>query len=452
MILAGIYLMSRVKTAKLGNKLSAFSTLVAITMTLVYMEVFTRDTLTILISIIILILIGTVLGIWLTVKVKMIEMPQVVAVLNGLGGATSAMVGSVTMFTAQMKTFELFTAILAVVIGVITLIGSLVAALKLSGKIDGTPIVLSFHQLYILLSFILLIACFSIPFFISEAIWWGLFLIILLSSIFSLLSTIRIGGADMPITISLLNSFSGVAGAIAGMAIGNVLLVAVGGVVGASGLILTQIMCQSMNRKLVDILLGKTSVRKTIGKEERQININNRPFVNSELSLSTLLKEAKRIVIVPGYGMALAQAQHLLKQLSDQLKLKGKDVKFAIHPVAGRMPGHMNVLLAEADVDYDELFEMERINDEFKNTDLVIVVGANDVINPAARSAKGTPIYGMPVLNVDEANHVIICNYDLKPGYAGVPNPLYESSENVTLLLGDAKESLQKLIIEITKS
>lgn len=260
----------------------------------------------------------------------------------------------------------------------------------------------------------------------------------------------------MPITISLLNSFSGVAGAIAGMAIGDILLVAIGGIVGASGLLLTQIMCRAMNRHLMDILLGKTSAGAAPSAEDTvEKPTDPEPAAESvqagqpDSSPAALLKSARRVVIIPGYGMALAQAQHLVKQLSDRLETNGAEVKFAIHPVAGRMPGHMNVLLCEADVPYDKLYEMDAINPEFGETDVAIIIGANDVVNPAAREAEGTPIYGMPVLNADQAKHIIICNYDLKPGYAGVENPLYSRKEGVTLLLGDAGETLRGMLESI---
>ena len=307
------------------------------------------------------------------------------------------------------------------------------------------------------------------------------------SILFGVFFSIRVGGADMPITISLLNSLSGVAGAIAGMAVSDIFLVAVGGIVGASGLLLTQIMCRAMNRSLLSILMGTT--KKPIQKQPVITDNENEQLVQRVMDLEKKIKEleeivknlegrvqalstqldeaeqqgaatpeekkdpvadilgkAKNVIIVPGYGMALAQAQHQVKQLADKLTSKGATVRYAIHPVAGRMPGHMNVLLAEADVSYEDLYEMEAINDDFAKADLAIVIGANDVLNPAARNAEGTPIYGMPVLNVDQAPEVIICNYDLKPGYAGVENPLYTRERGVYLELGDAKETLQRLM------
>jgi NAD(P) transhydrogenase subunit beta len=261
--------------------------------------------------------------------------------------------------------------------------------------------------------------------------------------LFGIAFSIRVGGADMPITISLLNSLSGVAGGIAGIAISDPLLTSIGGIVGASGLILTQIMCRAMNRSLVDILLGKTSVN--TGAAVSDAAEEKQEEEKAGLSAEDIIRNAKKVIIVPGYGMAISQAQSLVKILCDRLEEKGVEVKFAIHPVAGRMPGHMNVLLCEVDVPYDKLYEMDVINDEFAKTDLVIAVGANDVINPAANTAEGTPIYGMPVLKAEDAKYVIICNMDTSPGYSGVDNPLYKSSKTI-MLTGDAKDSLKTLL------
>jgi NAD(P) transhydrogenase subunit beta len=282
-----------------------------------------------------------------------------------------------------------------------------------------------------------------------------LMLSIFISLLLGVVFIMRIGGADMPVTISLLNSLSGVAGAIAGFAIYNPILVAVGAIVGAAGLILTRVMCRAMNRSLMEIITGKTTMVNTkqidpetilLEKKDEQKNTKLQKKNNE-----AIIKEAKKLIIVPGYGMALAQAQHLVKELAKKLEEQGKEVKFAIHPVAGRMPGHMNVLLAEADVDYEQLYELEAINPQFIETDLVIVVGANDVVNPAAITAVGTPIYGMPILRVDEAKYIFICNKDTQPGYSGVDNLLYQK-ENVSLLLGDAAQTIKQILecIDIT--
>lgn len=255
----------------------------------------------------------------------------------------------------------------------------------------------------------------------------------------------------MPITISLLNSLSGVAAAVAGFAIGDVLLVAVGGIVGASGLFLTQVMCRAMNRSLMDILLGKTAARSS--KTEAEVAAPEVSQENEEKQVAIdpveVIKNAKTAIIVPGYGMALAQAQHLVNNLAKKMKANGAIVKYAIHPVAGRMPGHMDVLLVEAGVAFDDVFEMDEVNGEFKDVDVTIVVGANDVLNPAARNAEGTPIYGMPILNVDQCKNIVIFNYDLKPGYSGVDNPIYKRKSGVAVVQGDASQTLTELLTKI---
>ncbi|MDO5036347.1 MAG: NAD(P)(+) transhydrogenase (Re/Si-specific) subunit beta [Porphyromonas sp.] len=478
LVVLGIWLMSKVPTAVRGNRLSMIAMTLAAIITCIGMDLVSLLVLTLFL------LIGGAIGLVLARKVSMIQMPQTVALFNGLGGGASALVGIVTLMgitdperignylskifieslfdtnvtiTSWLTNFERGAAVLAIIIGMLTLTGSLVAAGKLHRVLAQKPVILRGHSIYLFATLLLSLVSFA------WGTWWPnmdqmsaiIVLAIISSALFGIFFTIRVGGADMPITISLLNSLSGVAGSIAGMAIGNVMLVAVGGIVGASGLLLTQVMCRSMNRRLTDILLGKTSVAKKLKEEtvivvppsETEV-IADKPTAPASkgATIDQVIKEAKSVIIVPGYGMALAQAQHEVKQLADALKKNGATVRYAIHPVAGRMPGHMNVLLAEADVDYEELFEMDAINDDFKETDLAIVIGANDVLNPAAREAEGTPIYGMPVLNVDQAQHVIICNYDTKPGYAGVPNPLYDRDEKVDLLLGDAKETVGKLL------
>ena len=476
LVLAGISMMSKVKTAVAGNLLSAFAMLCGIVATLFFAGVVSVWT------IYVSILVGALIGSLLAARVKMIQMPQTVALFNGLGGGASALVGLLSVHGDGA--FVRFTALLALAVGMVTLVGSLVAAGKLHRVLPQKPVVWKAHSLCTLLFLAL-----TLGFVVAGIFAHGAGLTVctvgafVSASLFGLWFSLRVGGADMPITISLLNSLSGVAGAIAGMAIGDVFLVAVGGIVGASGLLLTQIMCRAMNRKLMSILMGGTAtpspktpvleenaelverimdLEKKIKELEAMVadlearvkaldgQLNAAPAEEKPTAASVLSK-AKDVIIVPGYGMALAQAQHQVRQLADKLESLGARVRFAIHPVAGRMPGHMNVLLAEADVDYEKLYEMEAINDDFKNADAVVVIGANDVLNPAARNAVGTPIYGMPVLNVDEAPEVIVCNYDLKPGYAGVENPIYTREKGVYLELGDAKETLMRLMAEITK-
>ena len=448
LVLAGIAMMSKVKSAARGNALSAAAMGLGVIVTLLKLQVVTFPWL------IAGILIGGVIGVILYTRVKMIQMPQMVALLNGIGGGASALVGALTLFQLEDNVhFTLVTAFLAIIIGMLTLVGSLVAAGKLHRVLPQKSVVWPFHN--VATSLTLVVAIFflligTINYQMPNALLYAMIGTMLFSALFGLYFSIRVGGADMPITISLLNSLSGVAGAIAGMAIGDIFLVAVGGVVGASGLLLTQIMCRAMNRSLINILIPHGKAKAPAKPATATPKAPAAPQPKQESSpidqAVAMLRGAKRVIIVPGYGMALAQAQQEVKQLADKLARNGAEVKYAIHPVAGRMPGHMNVLLAEANVDYDSLYEMEAINDQFANTDAVIVIGANDVLNPAARNAEGTPIYGMPVLNVDQAKQVIICNFDLKPGYAGVENPLYSRGEGVALCLGDAKATLSNLM------
>ena len=468
-VLVGIALMSKVKTSIFGNLFSAVCMLIAIIITLVYYNVFSADGTAKWLAptlLLVAMVLGGVIGLIWTKRVKMIEMPQVVALFNGFGGGASALVAIVSLLGVSVKVqggyfsdiniyFSNVTAGLALSVGIITLVGSLIAAGKLHKILPQKPIVYKNHQVYTMLFLVLSIISIIISGFITFDPKYTtalrivvIVLGILASGAFATFFAIRVGGADMPVMISLLNSLSGVAGAIAGMAIGDILLVSVGGIVGASGLLLTQIMCKAMNRKLSSILLGKTSVSATAKqtKEKAPEKVVEPVKEEEQLSYIDLAKNAERVIIVPGYGMALSQAQHTVKQLRDKLMSLGADVRFAIHPVAGRMPGHMNVLLAEVDVPYDELYQMDQINDDFKDTDLVIIVGANDVVNPAANTAKDTPIYGMPILNVADAKHILIFNYDLKPGYAGVDNPLYENKEKTTIFLGDAKETLTNFL------
>ena len=459
LVMVGIALMSKVRYASLGNSLSALAILAGIVFTLLTKEnnatpIITAWTLYPSLAI------GALIGGLFATRVKMIQMPQLVALLNGLGGGASALVGILSVAGIGERlaatAFSNFTGYLAIGIGLITLVGSLVAAGKLHRLLPQKPQVWAFHSMATVLSLVVMAILILIGTFSQYEgmpVFWLIAGVAIFSSLFGLYFSIRVGGADMPITISLLNSLSGVAGAIAGMAIGDVLLVAVGGIVGASGLLLTQIMCRAMNRSLLSILLGtKKKVAAPAPPSVATASPAAAPKIEVKKTPGEVLSTAKRVIIVPGYGMALAQAQHEVKQLADALRKGGAEVRFAIHPVAGRMPGHMNVLLAEANVPYDDLFEMEAINDDFAKVDAAIVIGANDVLNPAARNAEGTPIYGMPVLNVDQAPYVVICNYDLKPGYAGVENPLYTREEGVALLTGDAKESLARLMEEMDQT
>ncbi len=458
LVLLGISMMSKVKTALWGNLLSCACMTAAIVLTVIRYD-FSGKWLWLLVGLVP----ASIAGAILAKRVKMIEMPQTVAMLNGFGGAASALVAAVTLTDGKaIGTFEAITAGIALVIGMVTLLGSILAAGKLAKWFNQRPVILKGHKKWVLLAGSMSVLC-ILPLILFQGNNGMLVLFTLLCAIlagaFGWLFVLRVGGADMPITISLLNSLSGVAGGIAGMAIGEPLLVAVGGIVGASGLILTEVMCRAMNRKLTAILSGATTVSAAPKAEECVAEEAKEPIKKSpheevetaidkeaeESKVFEAFKSAKNVIVVPGYGMALSQAQYAVRELKDALEAHGAIVRFAIHPVAGRMPGHMNVLLCEVDIPYEDLFQMEDINDDFKNADVTLVIGANDVMNPAANTAEGTPIYGMPVLNVGDCRNVIICNFDLNPGYAGVPNPLYERTEGVALLIGDAKESLTKL-------
>lgn len=442
MVMFGIYLMSKVEKARLGNIISAVSVLLAIIITLVKYGILGEWELYIYLAI------GTAIGIAMTIKLKMIETPQIVALLNGFGGLASMIVGGYALFKigADDSVFSNVTANIAMQVGMVTFIGSLIAALKLARKINQKPVSLKRHTTILTVLLTAMVLLIILTPILSIPAWLVLIIGVILSGVFGLLFTLKIGGADMPIAISLLNSLSGVAGAISGLAIGDVLLVSISGIVGASGLLLTQIMCKAMNRKLLDILLGKTS-SKTVVQESVQVVEKSQ---TEKTDPYEVIKKAKNVIIVPGYGMAIAQAQYVVKDLADFLKKNGASVKYAIHPVAGRMPGHMNVLLAEVDVDYDDLYEMDTINPEFQNADATIVIGANDVLNPSARVKEGTPIYGMPILNVDQSKEVYIFNYDLKPGYSGVNNSLYERP-GIHFFLGNAKDTLQAFLLELKK-
>ena len=447
MVLMGINMMSKVSKAVRGNALSALSMVVA--MAIIWVKAGLEADGINIVGLIVALAIGAVAGIIMARKAKMISMPQIIALLNGLGGGASALVAAVTAVNAAtgatVGVFENATAGLALAIGALTLTGSLIAAGKLARILDARPKSLPNHTTVMGILAVLCVAGIVLQ-TVANPLWAAAVAVVAL--VIGVVFVMRVGGADMPITISLLNSLSGVAGGIAGMAINDPLLVCVGGIVGASGLILTQDMCKAMNRKLGTILSGKTTATTTAAPAAAAPAAAKAPAKPAKLTLEEVgatLQNAKKVIIVPGYGMALSQAQTNVARLASALESKGTEVKFAIHPVAGRMPGHMSVLLCEADIDYEKLYMMEDINGDFDTADVTIVIGANDVTNPAANTAEGTPIYGMPVLDVEKSAKIVFCNFDTKPGYAGVPNPLYEA-DNALMMLGDAKESVGQLL------
>ena len=451
LVLLGIRWMSSPKTAVRGNRLSALSMLAAVVLVLWYQDIINLPLLWMAIAL------GSLIGYIMAVRATMLQMPQMVALFNGLGGGASLLVALIEILEnyAGMPLFNQVASQLALIIGGVTLSGSIIAALKLDRRIAQQPVILKGHSILANTTIALALALAITTFFtgIPMAVLLSV-AIVLLALLYGVLFAIRIGGADMPITISLLNSFSGLAGAICGFTIEEPLLIAVGAIVGASGLILTQIMCQAMNRSLAHVFSGSnaqyTADPDETDPESEAVTEETAVEVKEEETFEQILKNAQKVIVIPGYGLALAQAQEKVKELLDFWEAQGVEVKFAIHPVAGRMPGHMNVLLAEVDVPYDKLCEMDQINPEFAETDLAVVIGACDVVNPAANTVEGTPIYGMPVLNVEEARHVFIYNLDLNPGYSGVENPLYKM-KHVRLCLGDAKETLGQLLKELTR-
>jgi NAD(P) transhydrogenase subunit beta len=396
--------------------------------------------------------IGSVIGAVIAYKVQMTEMPQMVGLLNGLGGASSALIAVAEFWrlldSSQPIPLDVnISMLLDVLIGGVTLTGSFLAFAKLQGLISGTPITFPLQQPFNLLllgsylagSAYLIITPDSLPVFLA---------VVAVSLVLGVMFVLPIGGGDMPVVISLLNSLSGVAAAAAGFVVMNNMLIIAGALVGASGLILTEIMCKAMNRSLFSVLFSAFgSVSTATGGAAAGASDQPVRSIDAEEG-AMMLGYARSVVIVPGYGMAVAQAQHSVRELADQLERMGVDVKYAIHPVAGRMPGHMNVLLAEANVAYTQLYDMEDINPQFEQADVALVIGANDVVNPAARSDKNSPIYGMPILEVDRAKQTIVIKRGMSAGFAGVDNELFYKAKT-TMLFGSAKDMVAKLVSEV---
>jgi NAD(P) transhydrogenase subunit beta len=398
--------------------------------------------------IIIGLIVGATIGSVAAKKVQMTAMPQMVALFNGFGGGASALVAysEFLNFTEVPGLNVLITIMLSILIGTITFTGSLIAFAKLQGIMRGAPVVFRFRHFVNALSFGVIIVL-GVFFVLNPGLWKILLVIVLVSAVLGVLSVIPIGGADMPVVISLLNSYSGLAAATTGFVLSNNVLIISGALVGASGIILTQIMCKAMNRSLLNVLFAAVGTDVEIVGEagERKRVVGYTPE-----DAAVMLGRAQSVVIVPGYGLAVAQAQHILQELATILTNNGARVRYAIHPVAGRMPGHMNVLLAEANVSYDLLFEMDNINEDFKDTNVALVVGANDVVNPAARYKKDSPLYGMPILNVDQAQTVMICKRSLSPGFSGEDNELFYDPKTM-MVFGDAKDTITQ-IVQIMKS
>ena len=456
LFIVGLKLGAKVRSARRGNAYAALAMALAIVGTLVHLG--NIDYRWILGGI----AVGTLVGLVSAVKVPMTAMPEMVALFNGFGGASSLLVGICEFWrhivekdeqgtvTEILGAKNAVTIALSILIGAITFTGSVIAFLKLQNRLNkGKPVLLpARHALNLLLGLGVIGASVWFGFIANDpqSISLGAWIITGISLLLGVLLVIPIGGADMPVVVSLLNSYSGMAASAAGFVIDNNLLIIAGAMVGSAGLILTQIMCVAMNRSLLNVLVGGfggDSASASGGDSEYQ-NVKSCGVEEAAM----ILENAESLIFVPGYGLAVAQAQHAVRELANHLEKRGTKVRYAIHPVAGRMPGHMNVLLAEADVPYDQLVEMDVINPDFKNTDVVIVLGANDVVNPAAAKDRSSPIYGMPILEAHQARTVFIVKRSLGAGYAGIKNTLFEN-DNSMMIFGDAKDVLQSMIGEV---
>jgi len=442
----GIKMLGNPQKAKKGNLIAAFGMTISIFGTIfLYEGIKTSNYIWIFAALII----GTVIGTLMAKKVKMTGMPQMVSFFNGMGGACAALISLVEFNhlqhnpeTASLSTLAIIY--LGLIIGSISFSGSIIAYGKLDEKIKDKTLPLQQVINVGLLLFILVLGGLAAYGIISNPMM--IYVVLTLSLLYGILFVMPIGGADMPVVISLLNSFTGVAAAMGGFLYGNMVMLVGGILVGSAGTLLTVVMCKAMNRSLTNVLIGNFGGNKSGGGEAKAMTGSTKEITKTDLAV--LMKYSKKVVIVPGYGLAVAQAQHVCHELEQALENEGVEVKYAIHPVAGRMPGHMNVLLAESNVSYDKLIEMDDINPEFKNTDVVLIVGANDVVNPAAKTDPNSPIYGMPILDVEDAAHTVVFKRSMKAGYAGIENELFYSPKN-SMLFGDAKKSLTDLVTEL---
>lgn len=440
----GLKRLSHPKTARTGNAIAALGMFIAIIATLIaytsldYTYIFAG------------MIIGSIIGSIFAIKVEMTAMPQMVALFNGFGGGASALVATAEFFSkispVNHPAFLTTTIIISVFVGTLTLTGSIIAFSKLQGIVSGKPIVFPGQQIMNgLLAVLLIFLCVYIV--MSEAHFLNSFYgLVIVAGLLGITLTIPIGGADMPVVISLLNSYSGVAAASTGFVLLNNGLIISGALVGASGLILTNIMCKGMNRSLANVIFGAVGLEQEPSSESRGKQINVKSYSTEEAAM--ILDASEKIIVVPGYGLAVAQAQYAVREVADYLEDKGKTILYAIHPVAGRMPGHMNVLLAEANIPYDKLKDLDEINPEFEDCDVAMVLGANDVVNPAARHDTSSPIYGMPILNVDKSRTVMINKRTMNPGFAGIQNELF-GYENSIMVFGDAKAMLTDLLKDL---
>ena len=437
LFIIGLKLLSHPSTARRGNLLSAVGMLVAICITLIDQQIVSYQ------WILIALAAGSIVGAVVARKIALTSMPELVSLLNGIGGLASLAVAFAMVVGGSLATYIVVILLIAIAIGGVTFTGSLVAWAKLSGKLGNiiqTKAMVFKGQAIANSLLVLAIVLFAVGISFVPQMTFLVFVFVILCLALGVMLVLPIGGADMPVVISLLNSYSGLAACAAGIALNNNLLIVAGALVGASGIILTSIMCKAMNRSLTNVLFSGfkevSSVSTKIEGEVKAISCEDAYYV---------LEAAQSVIVIPGYGMAVAQAQHAMKELQSLLEGNGAEVVYGIHPVAGRMPGHMNVLLAEADVPYELLLEMDEVNPRMENYDVAIVIGANDVVNPAAREIKESPIYGMPVINADLAKNVFIMKRGMASGFAGIDNPLF-FKDNASMIFGDAKDSINAII------
>ena len=438
LFILGLKGMAHPRTAVRGNRMGALGMLIAVVATLLAQGIIGWT------WIIAGLAVGTVIGAILALKIEMTAMPELVGLFNGFGGIGSVLVAGAALSAEPDVTIQSGVATAASgLIGAVTFLGSLIAFGKLNGMISGNPILLPGRNV---LNALLAIGCIALAAMMILQPEPTLYYWILcgVASLLGIFLVIPIGGADMPVVVALLNSYSGLAAAATGFVLSNNMLIIAGSLVGASGLILTSIMCKAMNRSLANVMFAGVGAEVTSGPSADDVYAGKIKSTSAE-EIAMVLDGVRRVVFVPGYGMAVAQAQHTVRSLAQLLEGQGVEVEFAIHPVAGRMPGHMNVLLAEADVPYDKLKDMDEINPSFEQTDVTIIIGANDVVNPMARTDPSSPIAGMPILDVDKSRTVIMIKRSLSPGYAGVPNPLF-ALDNTLMFFADGKQAVQDII------
>jgi len=444
LFILGLKGLTHPRTAVRGNLMSAVGMLIAVLVTLLDKQIV--DFKIILAGVVV----GGAIGAIAAIRVPMTSMPEMVALFNGFGGGASVLVAGAALFEAQQHTatitgdFTVATAFSGLVGGV-TFWGSLIAFGKLQGLLSGNPVLFKGQQA--LNALLLLGAAAASVFMVLQPeqaqLYW---VIVAIASLLGVLITIPIGGADMPVVISLLNSYSGIAVASTGFVLQNNMLIIAGSLVGASGIILTMIMCKAMNRSLANVFFGGVGGEAAAaGGPTADAVYAGKVTSTSADEIAMIFENARRVVFVPGYGLAVSQAQHQVRQLADLLEARGTEVLYGIHPVAGRMPGHMNVLLAEAEVPYDKLLEMDDVNPMFSETDVSVVIGANDVVNPVARTDPSSPIAGMPILDVDKAHTCIVVKRSLSPGFAGIPNPLF-AADNTLMFFSDGKKAVNDMI------